>query len=94
MLEKVDALLTEVGSDREHLLSATIYVNDMSLFKEMNEVWDNWLPTGHAPVRACVEAAMANPEYLAEGITHTPAQSDPLDIASVLINALACKNVG
>ncbi len=66
MLEKVDALLTEVGSNREHLLSATIYVKDMSLFKEMNEVWDSWLPTGHAPARLCVQAEMANPEYLVE----------------------------
>lgn len=66
MLEQVDALLTEVGTDRQHLLSAIIYVKDMSLFAEMNEVWDSWLPTGHAPARACVEAAMANPGYLVE----------------------------
>lgn len=66
MLAKVDALLADVGSDREHLLSAIIYVKDMSLFGEMNEVWDNWLPTGHAPARACVEANMANPGYLVE----------------------------
>ncbi|OEY67612.1 RidA family protein [Marinobacter sp. X15-166B] len=66
MLEKVDALLTEVGSDRNHLLSATIYVKDMSLFAEMNEVWDNWVPSGHAPARTCVQAPMANPDYLVE----------------------------
>lgn len=66
MLAKVDALLASVGSDREHLLSATIYVKDMSLFAEMNAVWDNWVPAGHAPARACVEAKMASPELLVE----------------------------
>jgi enamine deaminase RidA (YjgF/YER057c/UK114 family) len=66
MLAKVDALLTSVGSDREHILSATIYVKDMSLFADMNAVWDNWVPAGHAPARACVEAKMASPELLVE----------------------------
>lgn len=66
MLAKVDALLASVGSDREHLLSATIYVKDMSLFADMNAVWDNWVPAGHAPARACVEAKMASPELLVE----------------------------
>lgn len=66
MLAKVDALLTSVGSDREHILSATIYVKDMSLFADMNAVWDNWIPAGHAPARACVEAKMASPELLVE----------------------------
>lgn len=66
MLAKVDTLLAEVGSDRQHLLSATIYVKDMSLFAEMNRVWDAWVPAGHAPARACVEAAMASPELLVE----------------------------
>lgn len=66
MLAKVDQLLESVGSSREHMLSATIYVKDMSLFAEMNAVWDNWVPAGHAPARACVEAKMASPELLVE----------------------------
>ena len=66
MLAKVDALLERVGSDREHLLSATIYLKDMSLFEEMNQAWDAWVPEGHAPARACVEARMASPELLVE----------------------------
>lgn len=66
MLEKVDALLLQAGSDREHMLSATIYVRDMKDFAAMNEVWDAWVPEGHAPARACVEARMARPELLVE----------------------------
>jgi enamine deaminase RidA (YjgF/YER057c/UK114 family) len=66
MLEKVDTLLAQAGSDREHLLSATVYIRDMKDFAGMNEVWDAWVPVGHAPARACVEARMARPELLVE----------------------------
>jgi enamine deaminase RidA (YjgF/YER057c/UK114 family) len=66
MLEKVDVLLAHAGSDREHILSATIYIKSMNLFSEMNDVWDNWIPKDHAPARACVEASMAREELLVE----------------------------
>lgn len=66
MLDKVDVLLEQAGSDREHMLSATIYVRDMKDFAAMNAVWDTWVPEGHAPARACVEARMARPELLVE----------------------------
>ena len=66
MLAKVDALLEQAGSDREHILSATLYIKDMADFAEMNAVWDAWVPDGHAPARACVESSMARPELLVE----------------------------
>lgn len=66
MLEKVDELLKQAGSDRAHVLSATIYIKDMKYFGEMNTVWESWLPEGHAPARACVEASMARDALLVE----------------------------
>jgi len=66
MLDKVDILLEQAGSSREHMLSATIYIKDMKDFAEMNAVWDAWVPEGHAPARACVEASMAREELLVE----------------------------
>ncbi|MFQ3225979.1 MAG: enamine deaminase RidA (YjgF/YER057c/UK114 family) [Lentimonas sp.] len=66
MLEKVDTLLLQAGSDREHMLSATVYVRDMKDFAAMNAIWDAWVPKGHAPARACVEARMARAELLVE----------------------------
>lgn len=66
MLDKVDALLVQAGSDREHILSATLYIRDMKDFAGMNEVWDKWVPEGCAPARACVEARMARPDLLVE----------------------------
>lgn len=66
MLDKVETLLEQAGSDKEHMLSATIYLKDMNDFAAMNEVWDNWVPAGYAPARACVEASMARDVLLVE----------------------------
>ncbi|MEZ9708184.1 RidA family protein [Vibrio breoganii] len=66
MLDKVEELLLESGSDKEHMLSATIYLKDMQYFQEMNAVWDAWVPEGYAPARACVTADMAREALLVE----------------------------
>ena len=66
MLDKVEQLLLDAGSDKEHMLSATLYIKDMQDFAAMNAVWDKWVPEGYAPARACVQASMARPELLVE----------------------------
>ena len=66
MLDKVDDLLLKAGSDRKHMLSATIYVKTMDDFAAMNAVWDAWVPEGYAPARACVQAPMARDVLLVE----------------------------
>lgn len=67
MLDKVDQLLIDAGSDRQHILSATIYVKDMQEhFAAMNAVWDAWVIEGYAPARACVQASMAREALLVE----------------------------
>jgi enamine deaminase RidA (YjgF/YER057c/UK114 family) len=66
MLNKVEDLLLQAGSDKEHMLSATLYIKDMQYFDEMNQIWDAWVPQGYAPARACVEASMAREELLIE----------------------------
>ncbi|HSH56830.1 MAG TPA: RidA family protein [Halomonas sp.] len=72
MLARVDALLKEVGSNRESLLTATIYLKDGRDVAAMNAVWDAWVPTGHAPARTCVCAPLPADELKVE-ITVTAA---------------------
>ncbi len=62
----IDALLAEAGSDKTKILSATIYLADISTFPQMNAVWDTWVAQGHTPARATVEAKLAAPEYTVE----------------------------
>ncbi|TNE39744.1 MAG: RidA family protein [Sphingomonadales bacterium] len=68
VLAQVDALLERTGSDRNHLLSATIWLADMADFAEMNAVWDAWIAGGQAPARATGEAKLATPDYKVEVI--------------------------
>ncbi len=66
VLDTIDQLLAEAGSDKSRLLSAQIWLANIGHFAEMNQVWDAWIPEGHAPTRACIEARLASPEYLVE----------------------------
>jgi enamine deaminase RidA (YjgF/YER057c/UK114 family) len=66
ILKRIDGLLAEAGSDKTKILSATIWLADMRDFDAMNEVWDAWVPEGHAPARACVEAKLAFTKFTVE----------------------------
>lgn len=48
------------------MLQAIVWLADMADFAEMNEVWDAWVPEGHAPARACGEAKLARAELKVE----------------------------
>lgn len=60
-LRRIEVLLEEAGSSPDQILQAIIWLGDMRDFQEMNEVWDAWVPEGHAPARACGEARLARP---------------------------------
>ena len=65
-IAQLDATLAEAGSDRTKLLSASIWLSDISTFDEMNKVWDGWVSNGNAPARATVEAKLAAPQFKVE----------------------------
>ncbi|MET0337987.1 MAG: RidA family protein [Caulobacter sp.] len=66
ILSQIDALLAETGSAKSKVLSATIWLADMSDFAEMNAVWDAWVGGQDAPARATGEAKLATPDYKVE----------------------------
>jgi len=66
VLEKIDILLERAGSDKMHILRAALFIKDMKYLDEMNELWLEWIPEGHAPARAAVEANLAHPHLLIE----------------------------
>ena len=67
VLEKIDALLAEAGSDKDHLLSATIYLKDIGEdFAAMNDVCSAWLSPGQAPSRTTLQAELARPQVRVE----------------------------
>ena len=66
VLKQIDALLADLGSDKSKILEATIYLTDLANYDALNRAWDDWVPAGHAPARACVKADIANPNWLVE----------------------------
>jgi enamine deaminase RidA (YjgF/YER057c/UK114 family) len=66
ILAKIDQLLASARTDRTRMLSVNIWLADIGTFAEMNSVWDTWVPRGHTPARATVEAKLATPAYKVE----------------------------
>lgn len=66
ILTQIDSLLNDAGSDKSRLISANIWVSDMSQFTQMNAVWDAWVDQNNTPARACVESKLARTELLVE----------------------------
>ena len=66
ILATIDRLLAEAGSDKTRILQAQIFLTNIKDFAAMNEVWDAWVPQGHTPARATVEAKLAAAAYLVE----------------------------
>jgi enamine deaminase RidA (YjgF/YER057c/UK114 family) len=74
VLAMVDRLLAEAGSDKSRILMTQIFLKDIGEIGAMNEVWDAWIPAGHTPPRATVQALMAKADYRIE-IVVTAAQA-------------------
>jgi enamine deaminase RidA (YjgF/YER057c/UK114 family) len=66
VLAQIDALLARAGTDKSRILMCQIFIADLADFPAMNAVWERWVPSGHAPPRATVEAALARPGWRVE----------------------------
>src|ERR1700761_5725832 len=64
IFQNIDRLLKLAGTDKSRLLSATVWLTDMSTFDEMNSVWEGWVTRGATPARATVlSPQLAGPDY-------------------------------
>ncbi len=66
VLAAVDALLARAGTDKTKIVMCQIYLADIADFAAMNKVWDAWVPAGHTPPRATVQASLARLEWKIE----------------------------
>ena len=58
VLSQIDETLNQIGSSRSRLLQILIYLADLNDAPMLNELWDVWVPRGHAPIRACMQAGL------------------------------------
>jgi enamine deaminase RidA (YjgF/YER057c/UK114 family) len=63
ILQQIDAILADAGSDKTRILKANIWLTDIGTFAQMNKAWDAWAVAGQTPARATVEAKLAAPGY-------------------------------
>ncbi len=66
VIEKIEALLGEAGSNKNKMLSVQIWLSNIAHFSAMNLVWNQWIDEGNQPARATIEARLAAPELLVE----------------------------
>ncbi len=66
ILTTLNKKLEKYGSCQENILSALVFLTDIKTFDEFNKPWDAWAINGSEPVRACVEAQLAKPQYSVE----------------------------
>ena len=66
-LDIIDQFLADAGSDKNHIMSVTIYLKDIDRdYAAFNEVWDAWVADIEALPRTCVEAKLYDPRVLVE----------------------------
>jgi len=66
ILGKIDALLAMAGSNKSKIVYVQIWVSDIRLRDEVNQAWLAWVDPDKLPARACVQAALANPQMSVE----------------------------
>lgn len=66
VLERIDLLLTEAGTDKSRLLTANLYLTDIVSRAVLNAAWDRWVVLGCTPTRTTIQAVLASPDYAVE----------------------------
>ncbi len=66
ILARIDKHLSDAGTSKHRLLSAVIWLSDMSKKEQLNAVWSAWIDLSNPPVRACVGAELSSASTLVE----------------------------
>jgi len=63
---KIDKLLAKVGSSKDKLVTAMLYITDFDQKEGMNDAWLAWLPAEVLPTRATIGVANLGKNVLIE----------------------------
>ncbi len=63
-LERIDESLALCGTDKSKILSAIVYITDMTRKGEMNRAWDEWADIVNPPMRACIGVDLEPPHIV------------------------------
>ena len=65
VLKNIDALLKSEGLTTENVVKATVFITDMNLFGEVNEIYAQYFKT-NPPARSCVQVCNLPKDALVE----------------------------
>lgn len=65
VMKNIDAILTEAGSNFNHIVKTTCFLSDMNNFVEFNKVYASYFDAV-LPARSCVEVARLPKDVLVE----------------------------
>jgi enamine deaminase RidA (YjgF/YER057c/UK114 family) len=63
ILQSIDEILADAGTDKSRILSVTLYLTDVASLDEVNSIWTPWIVQGFTPARTTVQAVLAAPGY-------------------------------
>ena len=66
VLGLINKLLAEIGSNKSNILTAQIFLADMQDYAQLNQAWDEWVDRVSPPIRATVEAKLADSRWKVE----------------------------
>lgn len=84
ILAKIDQLLSDAGTDKSRLLSASVFLRDIGKdFDEFNSVWDAWIDKSAMPVRATIGSGLVGNDFSVEvqALAALPDRSGPVKTA-------------
>jgi 3-hydroxyisobutyrate dehydrogenase len=61
---RIDESLALCATDKSKILSAVVYITDMSRKNEMNRAWDEWIDPANPPMRACIGVELEPPHIV------------------------------
>jgi enamine deaminase RidA (YjgF/YER057c/UK114 family) len=63
-LTRIDESLAMAGTDKSRILSAIVYIGDITRKDEMNKAWDEWVDRANPPMRACLGVDLEAPHLV------------------------------
>ncbi|MPN53637.1 2-iminobutanoate/2-iminopropanoate deaminase [bioreactor metagenome] len=66
VMENAKLVLEAAGASFDNLAMVTIHLTDLSLGKEMNEVYAGYFPDGNYPCRCCTQCGALSEGFLVE----------------------------
>ena len=64
--DAIDKMLAASGSDKSHMLQATVWLADMADFPAFNALWEAWIDRENPPARSTGQVPMVSPGYRVE----------------------------